>query len=271
MLLKNKISAAVRSAKSYLCVGLDIHPDRLPASIRGNVESSLIYFNSALIEATAQFTAAYKLNLAFYEALGEIGFRVLKASVDAIPDSRLVIADGKRGDIGSSAERYAEALFERMGADMATVNPYMGFDSVEPFISREDKGAFILALTSNPGAKDFQCGANGEPLYETVAAKAVEWNSRENIGLVVGATQGDRIARIRAIAPDLPFLVPGVGAQGGDLEKVVKGTMKGWNGVSLINSSRGIIYASSGEDFAQAAGTAAKTLRDNINRNIIVL
>ncbi|MBL7191997.1 orotidine-5'-phosphate decarboxylase [bacterium] len=266
MNIKQKIETAVKESGGYLCVGLDLNIKRLPEPVKGDTPDELIGFNRSIIESTVDFTAAYKLNLAFYEALGEIGFYVLKGSIDCIPKDRLIIADGKRGDIGSSAAKYAEAIFDKLGADMATVNPYMGYDAVEPFISRKDKGAFILTLTSNPGASDFQLQGEPQMLFESIASKVVEWNVSDNIGLIVGATQQDYIARVRSIAPELPLLIPGIGAQGGDLERAVSGTMVEWDGISLINSSRGIIYASSGKDFAEAAASAAKKLRDSINQ-----
>ena len=265
MNFKQKIASAIDKSGGMLCVGLDPDPKRLPGFLRGEDWGRVITFNQTVIDATYPYAAAYKLNLAFYEALGEHGWETLRETVSAIPDDCLTIADGKRGDIGNSARFYAASLFEELGFDAATVNPYMGRDSVEPFADSPENGAFILTLTSNPGAKDFQFSGEGRKLFEAVAVKADEWNELGNIGLVTGATQAEHFRRLREIAPDMPFLIPGIGAQGGDLHAVVENALKGFPGGGLINSSRGIIYASSDTDFAEAAGSAAKKLRDEIN------
>jgi len=177
----------------------------------------------------------------------------------------VAIADGKRGDIGNSAAFYAKALFDNLNFDAATVNPYMGFDAIQPFIENPEKGAFILALTSNKGAEDFQFLGGEKPLFQAVAEKCVAWNRNENIGLVAGATRAADLTTLRQVAPDLPLLIPGVGAQGGDLQAVVDNAIRGFPRGGVINSSRGIIFASGGEDFAEAAGKAAQQLRDEIN------
>ena len=262
---KEKTASAVEKSGGLVCVGLDPDLKRLPGFLRGEDWYGVVTFNQLVIDATCPYAAAYKLNLAFYEALGEHGWETLRETVSAIPDDCLTIADGKRGDIGNSARFYAAALFEELGFDAVTVNPYMGRDSVEPFIASPEKGAFVLALTSNPGALDFQFIGEGQRLFEAVAVKACEWNELGNIGLVTGATQVEHLRRLREIAPDIPFLIPGVGAQGGDLRAVVENALMGFPGGGLINSSRGIIYASSGDDFAKAAGFAARKLRDEIN------
>ena len=216
---------------------------------------------------------AYKLNLAFYEALGEIGWRTVKETLAAIPPDAVTIGDAKRGDIGNTAEMYAKSLHDGFGFTSSTVNPYMGFDSVEPFIRSEEHGAFILALTSNPGAKDFEYlkvkpaskNESGEPLYEHVIAKVKKWNTKQNCGLVIGATRPREMQRVRQLVPDMPLLIPGVGVQGGDLVAAVRYGCDRNGEMAVINSSRGIIYASAGENFADAARAAAMKLRDEMN------
>jgi len=261
-----KLNRAVRKNKSLLCVGLDVDPTRIPDKV------GIFEFNRAIIDATADLVCAYKPNLAFYEALGNEGLDALKQTVDYIPDDIPVIADAKRGDIGNTAKAYAKALFDHFGFDASTVSPYLGFDSLEPFIEYREKGVFILCRTSNAGAVDFQslqCETESgpRPLFEIVADKASEWNTHGNIGLVVGATYPEELKTIRQNHPELPILIPGVGAQGGDLEMAVRyGVNTEGRGI-IINSSRGIIYASQGKDFPEAARRAAATLRDEINRH----
>jgi orotidine-5'-phosphate decarboxylase len=262
---QEKLNRAIERSGGMVCVGLDTDLKKLPDHLKGKGITGFIEFNRQIIESVSPFSAAFKLNLAFFEALGEASFRCLKATIEAIPPDCIIIADGKRGDIGNSSQYYAEAIFGKLNFDAATVNPYMGQDSIEPFIRYVDKGAFILTLTSNPGSADFQFFGGEEKLYQVVAHKAKEWNRLNNIGLVVGATQGEHFRSLRKIAPDLPFLIPGVGTQGGDLSAVVEYAIKGFPGKVLINSSRGIIYAGKGEDFAEMAGQSAKQLRDEIN------
>lgn len=258
------LAEAVSDSGGHLCVGIDPDPGLIPEKFAGSVEG-ILEFNLAIIKAALPFAAAFKLNLAFFENLGTRGGEILSATRRAIPAGRIAIADGKRGDIGNSAKFYAQAIFDGLKFDAATVNPYMGYDAVKPFIERAEKGAFVLALTSNPSADDFQFIGGKRKLFEMVAEKSVEWNLQGNIGLVAGATQSRYLRRLREIAPDIPFLIPGVGAQGGDLQAVVENALKGFPGGGLINSSRGIIYASKGDDFAEAAAQAAKKLRDQIN------
>jgi orotidine-5'-phosphate decarboxylase len=265
IIFKDKLEQALMRSGGMVCVGLDTDLRKLPGFLAGEGGDGLIEFHRQIINSVYPFTAAFKLNLAFFEALGEDSYRCLQATLEAIPPDCLIIADGKRGDIGNSSEYYAKAIFEQSNFDATTINPYMGRDSVEPFLRYEDKGAFILTLTSNPGAEDFQLTGGKEKLFQLVARKALEWNKKNNIGLVVGATQGEHFKTLRQIAPNLPFLIPGVGAQGGDLATVVKFALKGYPGKGLVNSSRGIIYASSGEDFTEKAGQSAKKLRDEIN------
>ena len=265
MTFNDKLNAVIRKRNSLVCVGLDIYPERIPAHI-AKADDPYFSFNREIINATADLVAAYKPNLAFYEALGREGMDVLRRTLAYIPDDVITIGDAKRGDIGTTAEKYAEALFD-LGFDCVTVNPYLGWDSVKPFAEQEEKGVFILCLTSNPSSRDFQyITAGGKTLYKQVAEKAVSWNQNGNIGLVVGATHPSELGDVRAAAPDLPFLIPGIGAQGGDLEASVEfGTDKN-NAGAVINSSRGILYASSGKDFGDASRKKTIELRDAINR-----
>jgi orotidine-5'-phosphate decarboxylase len=228
---------------------------------------SVLDFNCAIIEATYDLVCAYKPNLAFYEAMGVEGLRALAATVASMPDTIPVIGDAKRGDIGNTARAYAAAMFEGFGFDAVTVNPYLGGDSLEPFLEYEDKGVFVLCRTSNPGSVDLQDLLVGKKhLFEVVAKKALEWNKYGNIGLVVGATYPDDLKRVRNICPDMPILIPGVGKQGGDLEAAVRNGVDANKEKAIINSSRGIIFASKGKDFAEAARRAAIATRDEINR-----
>ncbi|MBC8492026.1 MAG: orotidine-5'-phosphate decarboxylase [Candidatus Marinimicrobia bacterium] len=259
------VTEAVEDSGSYVCVGLDPDPAHLPEDFKKSGPQGIHDFCVEIIENTKKYAAAYKLNFAFFEAIGRSGWEILSSVRKAIPPNRLTIADAKRGDIGNSAKFYAKAIFDELDFHAATVNPYMGYDAVAPFIERPDKGAFILTLTSNKGAEDFQFIGGEKKLYQIVAEKARIWNELGNIGLVTGATRAGDLRRIRNIVPDLPFLVPGIGAQGGDLETVVENTMLNSAGGALINSSRGIIYASEEEDFAEAAGEAARNLKEQIN------
>ncbi len=259
-----KISSASKKNKSLVCVGLDVDPALMPAGL------GVFEFNKAIIDATSDLVCAYKPNLAFYEALGIEGWQALKQTVDYVPENIPVIGDAKRGDIGNTAKAYARALFDYFGFDAATVNPYLGFDSIEPFIQYRDKGIFILCRTSNASAVDFQslnCRADSgtSSLFEIVALKAKEWNKFGNIGLVVGATYPEELKLIRQNHPDMPLLIPGIGAQGGDLALTVRYGVSPQGDKAIINSSRQIIYASSGKDFAGAARKAATQLRDQIN------
>lgn len=266
-----KLHEAQRSVDSRVCVGLDPDPARIPHHLLVGtpIDDAVVHFNSAIIEATESSASAYKLNLAFYEALGQVGYRVLKRTIDLIPDGKITIADGKRGDIGNSARMYSRAVFDKLGCDACTVTPYMGRDAIEPFLGYPDKAAFVLARTSNPGSGDFQERLiDGIPLYLEVARRTSEWadTARGTGGLVVGATQPKAIQQLREVCPDLPFLLPGVGAQGGDpVEAVEAGTLGG--APVLINSSRSIIYASENKHFARDAGEAAEALRQELAIN----
>ncbi|MCK5434271.1 MAG: orotidine-5'-phosphate decarboxylase [Dehalococcoidales bacterium] len=259
-----KLLNASRKNKSLLCIGLDPDPELMPSQIK------VFEFNKAIIEATADLVCAYKLNLAFYEALGDEGLGALKGTIKCIPGNIPIIGDGKRGDIGNTAKAYAKAIFANLGFDATTVNPYLGFDSIEPFIQYTDKGVFILCRTSNAGAVDFQslrCETElgYRPLFELVALKASQWNIHSNIGLVIGATCPEELRLIRQAHADMPLLIPGIGAQGGDITLAVRYGVDAQGERAILNSSRQIIYASREGDFAQSARRVASSLREQIN------
>ena len=261
----DSLNSARAVTNSLVCVGLDPDLDRFPEHLKA--ERDAVYeFNRAIIEHTSDLVSAYKLNIAFFEVMGSRGYEILERTLEIIPDGVVAICDCKRGDMGNSARMYARALFEHFDFDAVTVNPYQGRDAVQPFLNYTDRGVFILCLTSNESAREFQyLPVNGHPLYLEVASVAQSWNTARNAGLVVGATQAESLAGIRGIAPEMPLLIPGVGAQGGDLETVVREGADPHGGGLLINSSRGILYASDGTDYAEAARAATKRLRDEIN------
>jgi orotidine-5'-phosphate decarboxylase len=258
---RKDLFARIKQKKTFLCVGLDPDPRRLPEHLNGDV----LAFNRAIIDATRDLCVAYKPNTAFYEALGLDGMTILKETIDYIGEDHFVIADAKRGDIGNTSRYYASSAFHTLGADAVTVAPYMGEDSVGPFLEYDGKWVILLALTSNKGSQDFQHASQDgkEPLYAKVMQRAAQWGSPEQLMFVCGATQAEKFAELRSLTPDHFFLVPGIGAQGGDLEGVCKHGMNDHCGL-LVNSSRGILYASSGEDFAQAARASAKALSDKM-------
>ena len=263
-----KLAAAQQTNNSWLCVGLDPVVERLPEAMLAS-RKPLLSFGRVIVKATADLVCAYKPNLAFWLAEGPEGLHQLQELIAGIPDHLPVILDAKFNDVGHTAAAYARAAFEMLRVDAVTANPYLGLDAVQPFLAKEEHGVFLLARTSNPSAPDLQDqpSPNG-PLYEKVARLATRWDTDHpgTCGLVVGATYPEELDHLREIAPNLPFLIPGVGAQGGSLvPAVLHGpTVEGIGPV--INSSRGIIYASQGPDFAQAARTAALTLRDRINQ-----
>jgi orotidine-5'-phosphate decarboxylase len=255
---KAKLVELIRSRKSFLCVGLDTDPSKLPAGV------SALEFNKAIIDATREFAVSYKPNLAFYEAMGRQGWDILEETVAYIGNEHFTIADAKRGDIGNTSSYYAKAFFETYGFDSITVAPYMGKDSVSPFLQFQDKWAIVLALTSNEGSKDFQTQKVGEEyLFEKVLRDVASWGTDENTMFVVGATKAESLAQIRQIIPNHFLLVPGVGAQGGSLQDVVKYGMNNEVGL-LINASRSILYASSGADYASAAAAEAKKMQEEM-------
>jgi len=265
MTANDKLTRRIREKDSLICVGLDVRPARIPDHIMA-MPDPFFEFNKRIIDATADLVLAYKPNLAYYEALGSEGRDILERTVEYIPDDIITIGDAKRGDIGTTAEHYARALFD-LGFDMVTVNPYLGLDSVRPFIEDASRGVFVLCLTSNKSSRDFQyLQTDGRPLYLHVAETVAGWNERGNCGLVAGATHPEELTAIREAAPDLPFLIPGIGAQGGDLEAAVNAGTDSRGEAAVINSSRGIIYASTGEDFGEAARAETEKLRDAVNR-----
>jgi orotidine-5'-phosphate decarboxylase len=260
-----KLLKISRKNQTLLCIGLDVNLDKVPPHILKS-ESPIFAFNKAIIDKTADLVCAFKPNMAFYEMLGAPGIEALKKTIEYVPDEIPVILDAKRGDIGGTASAYAKGIFEFFGADATTVNPFLGFDAVEPFLNYEDKGIFILCLTSNSGSADFQTSGS-EPLYKSIAKHAAAWNKKGNCGVVVGATNPEeQLKEIREIVGNMPILIPGIGAQGGDLQSAIKyGTNKDRE-LAIINSSRAIIYASAKEDFADRAREEALKLRDEINK-----
>lgn len=258
---RQELFQQILSKQSYLCVGLDTDINRIPKHLLES-DDPIFEFNKQIIDATKDLCVAYKPNTAFYETQGAAGWDALKRTIEYIPDTHLVIADAKRGDIGNTSSMYARAFFEHLNADALTIAPYMGVDSVQPFLAFEGKWIILLALTSNKGSQDFQFDTvNGEmPLYEKVMRTAQTWGSPEQLMYVVGATHPEKFKEIRRIAPEHFLLVPGVGAQGGDLQKLSEYGLNDHCGL-LVNSSRGIIYASNGEDFAEAARAKALALQ----------
>jgi orotidine-5'-phosphate decarboxylase len=245
----------IRTRQSCLCVGLDTDAAKIPAGM------DVLSFNKAIIDATREYCVAYKPNLAFYEMMGPAGWEILAETVSYIGSDHFTIADAKRGDIGNTSGYYAKTFFDTYGFDSVTVAPYMGRDSVEPFLNQPGKWAIVLALTSNAGAFDFETlQVDGSPVYEHVLQKTASWGTPENTMFVVGATRAEMLGAVRAIVPSHFLLVPGVGAQGGSLEEVMRHGMNDEVGL-LINASRSILYASSGTDFEQAAAKEARSMQ----------
>lgn len=258
---RDELIKEIKAKQSFLCVGLDTDMDKIPAHLL-DTEDPIFEFNKAIIDATKDYCVAYKPNIAFYECLGVKGWESLRKTLEYIPKNIFTIADAKRGDIGNTSRYYAKTFFELMDFDAVTIAPYMGEDSIKPFLEFKDKWVIVLALTSNRGALDFQfiTDMKGEELYKKVLKKSASWSTPDNMMFVVGATRAEGIGEVRKIVPNNFFLVPGVGAQGGSLEDV---SNFGWNGDCglLVNSSRQILYASSGEDFAEKAGDEAQRLQ----------
>ncbi|PJE46934.1 MAG: orotidine-5'-phosphate decarboxylase [Sediminibacterium sp.] len=273
--------------QSYLCVGLDSDITKLPAHLKGNLDGVLA-FNKAIIDATLPYCVSYKINTAFYEALGLKGWEIMKETLDYIPQTHFTIADAKRGDIGNTSTQYAKAFFEALNFDAITVAPYMGEDSIRPFLEYTDKVTIVLGLTSNVGSNDFQQllleeydesltmvphitqGATEKRLYEHVLARVAEWGTKENLMFVVGATQAAELENIRNIIPEHFLLVPGVGAQGGSLKDVSKYGLNKSVGL-LVNASRAIIFASQEEDFANQAATVAKAYQSEMAGHLQIM
>lgn len=258
---KEQLFQQIQNKRSYLCVGLDSDIKKIPQHLLKS-EDPIFEFNKQIIDATIDHAVAYKPNIAFYEAEGSQGWESLQKTIEYLPKDVFTIADAKRGDIGNTSSLYARAFFDKMNFDSVTVAPYMGEDSVKPFLEFKNKWVILLALTSNQGSNDFQREqlASGDLLFEKVLKKSSEWGNAEELMYVVGATQTDMLAKIRQIIPDHFLLVPGVGAQGGSLEDVSSAGMNSTCGL-LVNSSRGIIYASQETDFATIAGQEAKKIQ----------
>ena len=261
-----KLKSEIIRKKSFLCVGLDVDLEKVPRHFQHS-PTALVDFSKAIIDATVPYAVAYKPNIAFFETYGVEGFAALKEVIEYLNENYpevFTIADAKRGDIGNTSTRYAKAYFKTLGFDSITVAPYMGKDSVEPFLAFKDKYTILLVLTSNPGSVDFQrVSSNGTALFEKVLETSKTWEGSEQLMYVVGATQADALQKIRAIIPDAFLLVPGVGAQGGSLEEVARYGLNNNVGL-LVNSSRGIIYTSQGDDFVEAAATAAKNIQEQM-------
>ena len=261
---KQELFNQIIKKESFLCVGLDPDLEKIPAHLL-ELDDPIFEFNKQIIDATKDYCVAYKPNLAFYESLGVKGWESLQKTMEYIPNNIFTIADAKRGDIGNTSKMYAKTFFEQFNFDSVTVAPYMGNDSVSPFLEFSNKWVILLAATSNVGGLDFQYKKveGGKRVFEEVLEKSLEWGNEENLMYVVGATRAEMLSDVRAIVPDAFLLVPGVGAQGGSLEEVVKYGMNGTCGL-LVNSSRGIIYAGSGNDFASAAGKKSKELQSQM-------
>ena len=262
----NSIEKLIESEKrnnSILCVGLDIVADKMPQQLERSMEG-MLEFNKAIIESTSDLVSSYKINFAFYEQYGKRGYELLENTIAVIPSDIHIIADAKRGDIGNTSAAYAKAVFEELRCDSITISPYMGEDSVSPFLSYSDKMVFLLCLTSNSGSNDFEKEKIGDKyLYEVVIEKSMNWGGTDNLGYVIGATHPEELKNIRDLANDRYFLIPGIGAQGGSPDEVMDAN---GSGPSIINSSRGIIYAGGNEDkYADFIRLAALELRNQLN------
>ena len=254
----------------YICVGLDTDINKIPEHLK-NIENPVLEFNKAIINETCNYAAAYKINFAFYEKLGPAGFEIIKQTISLIPKDILIIGDAKRGDIGNTSKMYAEALFGFFNLDAITINPYLGEDSVIPFLERDDKIVFLLALTSNPGAEDFEKLKlnNGQFLFQKVIEKVKAWNKKNNCGIVFGATKIDELKENIGSFGNLPVLLPGVGSQGGSLEDVVSAFKENNKQDYLINVSRAIIYKSNDRDFAKKAQNELTNLNNSVQAILI--
>jgi len=262
----NRLKEIQQQTDSLLCVGIDPDVERLPAPLSRDADG-IGEFCRAIISTTSGEVCAYKFNSAFFEVFGARGFELLGSLRELIPPEIICIYDVKRGDIGNTARQYARAAFETLRMDAVTLNPYMGYDAVAPFIQSPDRGAFILCLTSNPGSDDFQRQhlLSDIPLYREVARKTTEWNTENNLGLVIGATQAQSVQGIRDTAPELPMLTPGIGAQGGDLEKVLSAGLDTDGTGVVVPVSRAILYAGGDRNYADRAQEAARQLNRQIN------
>ena len=269
LMTKQELIQTIKTKQSFLCIGLDTDLEKIPKFLL-DFEDPIFEFNKRIIDATHDLCVAYKPNVAFYECHGSKGWDSLKKTVDYIPKGIFTIADAKRGDIGNTSKYYAKTFFEYLNFDAVTVAPYMGIDSVTPFLEFKNKWVILLALTSNEGANDFQFSADsqGEKLYEKVIKKSAQWASNDKLMYVVGATRGEGIGEVRNLAKDYFFLVPGVGAQGGSLEDVTKFGLTKECGL-LVNSSRAIIYAGKDENFAELARREAQIVQTEMSKILI--
>jgi orotidine-5'-phosphate decarboxylase len=265
---REKLTTITHKNNSILCVGLDTEIGKIPQFLRDTSKNPQVDFNKAIVDATKDVVCAYKLNMAFYEVAGKNGLDALEQTIHYIPQSIFIILDGKRNDIGNTAQKYAQSLFDTFQADAITVNPYLGKDGVSPFLEYTDRCSFILCRTSNPSAGDFQdLTVSSTPLYQIVARKICEWNTHNNCGAVVGATYPEELKTVRTILGEhIPILIPGVGKQGGDIEKTVKNGTNTRGEMALINSSREIIFAGDHQDFAEQARRKAEMVRNEINK-----
>jgi orotidine-5'-phosphate decarboxylase len=265
MTFNEKFTEICDKKKSHLCVGIDVDINKIPPFLL-HAEDPLFEFSSSIIKSTQEYAAAFKINTAFFEAYGISGWRALTKLVKILPNDVIKIADAKRADIGNTSRMYAKAFFNELPFDVMTVNPYLGYDAISPFIEDEKKGVFVLCVTSNQGSFDFQRINDGKKmLFEHIAEKVNTWNTNKNCGLVVGATHATELKKVREIATNLPFLIPGIGAQGGDLELSVKYSLNSPQAMAIFNSSRGIIYSSHEKNFAEVAAEKSMILRDTIN------
>jgi len=260
---RQELFKRIQAKRSFLCVGLDTDLDKIPQHLK-RLNDPIFEFNKAIINATKDYCVAYKPNIAFYESMGASGWESLKKTLDYIPEDIFTIADAKRGDIGNTSEKYAQAFFDTLGFDSITLSPYMGKDSIAPYLEHPNKWSIILALTSNSGAADFQTLSIGDKkLFECVLEETKAWGTVDNTMYVVGATKASELTNIRKIVPDHFLLVPGIGSQGGSLEDVAEHGLNNHCGL-LVNSSRGIIYSGSGEDFADKAREESRRLQSQM-------
>jgi orotidine-5'-phosphate decarboxylase len=268
MIWREKLSTITHQNDSLLCVGLDTDTGKIPKFLLEASKNPLFDFNKAIIDATKDLVCAYKLNMAFYEVSGKNGFEALEKTIQYIPHNIIIILDGKRNDIGNTASKYAQSLFDTLKADAVTINPYLGRDGISPFLDYKDKCSFILCRTSNPSAGDFQdLMVSSTPVYQIVAQKIREWNINKNCGAVVGATYPDELKTVRTIlGENIPILIPGIGKQGGDIEKTVRNGTNTKGEMALINTSREIIFAGEEQDFADQSRRKAESVRNDINK-----
>ncbi len=268
MNFKDKLSYITDKNNSLLCVGLDVDKNKMPKFLFDTSKTPYIDFNKSIIDSTKDIVCSYKLNMAFYESIGINGHKILKKTMDYIPKNIIIILDGKRNDIGNSARMYAKSIFDILGADSTTINPYLGIDGIKPFLEYKNKCSFILCRTSNPSSVDFQDEIILDiPIYQKVALKIKEWNYNNNCGAVVGATYPNELKIIRKILDNnIPLLIPGIGKQGGDIEKTIKNGVNNKGEMIIVNSSRGVIYAGNDENFAEDAREVSINTRDLINK-----